>query len=196
MTIKYLLLSTGYVESQALGSVLISHDEGFATAEEAIVDFSTVLKGYVEKGERQAVEWNRTWDKCCKKSIEKDAAVAFCSKCGKRLVQEQICHSDLVHAFSDIEGGTLDGFGEGWEFFRKYGWNVPSFDHTAGQMAVVTDFRPVVSGLEDEDARCSNNEIMMSAICEAPTIDRKSGDFDYSVLPESFVRTTPIEDED
>jgi len=185
--IQFLMLSTGYVESQSLGSMLIKHVKGFDTAEEAIVDFSEALKSFAQKEQAQARAWNRTWNACCKKALEKDANLTFCSKCGTRLNFEDICHGNVVDTFSRLESATLDDFGDGWEFFQQRGWNVPSFDAGPGQMAYVTDFRPVISGMEDEDARSSNNEIIMSSIGEAPLIVRKSEKFDYSVLPSTFV---------
>lgn len=160
MTIKHLVLSTGYVESQSLATMLVSHRTGFKTAEDAVVGFSAALQMYLQHERQEMTRYNIT-RACCKKSLETDPSVVYCAKCGNRLQTEtDICHDDLLDQFEKMMNMDLDSFGHGWEFFDRLGWSVPSFQWQAGsEMAVVTDFRPVISGLEDDNGRVCNNEI-------------------------------------
>jgi hypothetical protein len=123
--------------------------DGFDTGEEAHKDFSRVVKIIVEE-ERK---WQRGYQlkECCKASEKKEPDADFCKKCGNRLKGMEACHEDLIDYVNGLLPGSLDSLSEGWETFRRHGWEVPA-DMVPGRMAIIHHFRPVIEGMEDEDA--------------------------------------------
>lgn len=147
--IHFLMISTGYVESQSVGVLLVRHVHGFDTGEEAHKHFSKVVKIIVERAHAEHRGYHLK--DCCKAFEKSNPDADFCKKCGNRLKMEEACHDDLMNYVEGLLPGSLDSLSDGWETFREHGWEVPA-DMVPGRMAIIYHFRPVIEGVEDDEA--------------------------------------------
>lgn len=146
--IHFVMISTGYVESQSVGVLLVRHKDGFNTAEEAHKDFSKVVKTIVEQD--RSYSRNYLNKECCKKAVAQEG-IEFCPKCGSRTKADEADFDDIIQYVHGLMPGDLDSLGEGWQTFQNHGWEVPA-DMVPGRMVMIHHFRPLIEGQVDEDA--------------------------------------------
>lgn len=143
---KYILLvGTGYVESASLGSLPVSGEKEYASAEEAIYDFGKAVWTYLEQEreyQNQRFE-ERIHKPCCLKALETagdKSGNKFCSKCGGSLggSQKQTHAQEVVDFVHEMTHSSIgDGMGEAWDFIATEGWTLNSIFWHSGKVVLV-----------------------------------------------------------
>jgi hypothetical protein len=182
--IHFLMISTGYVESQSVGMLLVRHRGGFFTGEEVVKDFSRVVKIVVEEGRQHSRAYSLK--ACCKAVEQANPDAEFCQKCGTRIRAEEADHQDLRDYVDGLLPGSLDSLGQDWETFDENGWEVPA-QMVPGRMVLVHHFHPVIEGVEDEEkSEHYYNEYSYSDIGMGPKVKKQ-----ISAIPRESVEVAP-----
>jgi len=113
---RHFLLYQGYAEDQTLACVLLSHEEGFKTPEEAMESFYGFLRS---RAEILASDW----DPCCEQVRREHPDASYCMKCGFSLERPDIVDELVVTVWENIWTGTIDSLGgKFWEAMQDVGW--------------------------------------------------------------------------
>lgn len=135
-------LHTGYVESASIGSLCISHSEGFDTVEEGLADFVETTREVMAVCTEKDNSYNQVKKSaCCRATLKKIPDATSCAKCRNVLVLEplEITNEEVSQYIDSLLGLTLDSWGgEPWEEFQRRGWDVPGV--LGGTLAVVHNF--------------------------------------------------------
>lgn len=109
--VKSFMFQTGYVESQSLSCLLLSHETGFDTVQEALLALSEVF--------RNSPDYTPSSKACCRKTKEKDQEAEFCSKCGTNLKEPEV---DVGERFYEYIYSTCNDAAY-WEKLTNAGWS-------------------------------------------------------------------------
>jgi hypothetical protein len=112
--IKSFLFHTGYVESQSLACLMLTHEKGFDSVQEALNDIDRLLREAVSISELP---------KCCRATQAKDEDANFCKKCGTNLELARLkLKVDTGSMLSEHFNATCND-AEYWDAFAEAGWS-------------------------------------------------------------------------
>lgn len=168
-----LAITTGYVESESLATLLVSHKEGFDTHKELFDSFCAALLAVYKDQHELIRKINQRG--CCKVNKQKQPDAIYCSTCRTPLKDQEVTEDHLLQYTHELMGGTTDSMGgDAWECFDQLGWEVPG-RLPIGKMLCVGNFRPTIAGQEDEELQSHMNELTFSSIgCDLG--DQPAGD--------------------
>jgi hypothetical protein len=113
MKIHNFKIYTGYCENQEIAPVLMSHDEGFDTPQEALKSISEVLNKLLKDDGCNCDAKYKQFD--------------YCGNCRKPVIQPE---PDLFREWRNIRNGTIDSLSGGvYESFEEAGWMLGSYNY-------------------------------------------------------------------
>lgn len=120
MTHHHFVLHQGYVEDQSMACLVLSHEEGFSTPEEAMEDWYQLLLELAQ----ERLEKRRS---CCEESLtfssKRYDTVRFCCFCGQDLKKIPTGEDLVPMVWDDIWKGTNDSVGNSFfERAQEAGW--------------------------------------------------------------------------
>lgn len=130
---KYVVFSTGYVESESIAQIMFSPTEyndisDLKTQEEVIENFAEGCFVFAYERKREYIESSKTKFECCD-YIHDQKNGKYCPRCGKLGVVKKISVKEhhvtdfLTDYFNKIMGFTNDDFGDdiaGWTIYKGF----------------------------------------------------------------------------
>lgn len=114
MRIHNFKIYTGYCEEQEITPVLMCHDEGFESPQEAMKSIGDILTKLSKK-------------ESCACDI-KYKQFTYCGVCRKAV---QAPEPNLFETWNIIRNGTLDSIGELYDAFRLEGWMLGDYNDSS-----------------------------------------------------------------
>lgn len=139
-SIRFFVLSLGYVESSTLPVMLLKHRDGFATAWDAMRSLGQMLTEWAQSSVLP----------CSKAKCPRSFDTPHCPECGVGKVD--MTYIDIYSYVEKMWTLSLNGLHYFWEHFEDHGWGVAGVQELASESYLrVEDFGTVMMAVAGFD---------------------------------------------
>lgn len=141
--IKAIAMGMGFAEGAKLGWLIYESETKFKTRKAALESLTLMLYAKFWSG----VVCHRDYaalNPCCRNIMRKDKDAAFCSKCGKQIVEPDFSVEEFEQFLFDLSSATNDGAGyeeDTGEIENPDGWcsYLYNFSYTRKNMLIIQE---------------------------------------------------------
>src|SRR5687768_1675125 len=105
--IKHIVATFGYCEDQRTGAIIFSHDDGFDTPEEALLNLSKELYDLYDNETNGDENFLKS---CCKEWLKEKKFPKHCDQCGKRLKRIAFDEDEFADFLRGLLGHTCHDY--------------------------------------------------------------------------------------
>ncbi len=111
--VKTLMLHSGYVETESLAGVILTHREGFKNVNDALASLAEIFR---------LPELSKAT--CCTETKAANKSAVFCMLCGTNLKDDSSLYNDIESDIRDFLVSDLDGLGASYDELEDAGWQL------------------------------------------------------------------------